>query len=76
MDLKLDLSLDGLSFRLCSIFVPAFLSDRNNSGSNFLKIGGWPHPSIGAPVYLLGVVSSGSISLLLGIWAKVIPIES
>jgi hypothetical protein len=32
MDPKLGQSLGGLSFSLCSIFVPPFLSDRNNSG--------------------------------------------
>jgi hypothetical protein len=33
MDPKLGQSLDGLSFNFCSSFVPAFLLDRNNSGS-------------------------------------------
>jgi hypothetical protein len=38
-------------------------------------MGGWPHPSAGAPIYLLQAVSSGSISIMLGILARVIPIE-
>jgi hypothetical protein len=33
---------------------------------------GWPHPSTGGHAYLLKVVSTGSISPLLGILAKVI----
>jgi hypothetical protein len=37
---QLGLSLDGLSFNLCSIFVSTFLLDRNNSGSKILKVGG------------------------------------
>ena len=66
-------SLDDLSFSLCSIFVPAFPLDRNNSGSKILKMGGWPHASSGNHVYLLEVIRSGSIPQLLGILAKVIP---
>jgi hypothetical protein len=69
-------TLDGLSLSLCSIFAPVFPSEGNNSGSEFLKMGGWPHVSVGAHVYLLEVISSGSISTLLGISVKVIPIES
>ena len=76
MDPKLGQSLDGLSFSLCFISVPEVPLDRNNSGSKILKVSEWPHPSSGGPVYLLKVVSSGSISTLLGISAKVIPIES
>jgi hypothetical protein len=59
----LGLSLGGLSFSLCSIFVPAFPLDRNNSGSKNLKMVVW---SPGGHDYLLEVVSSGSISPLLG----------
>jgi hypothetical protein len=69
-------SLGGLSFSLCSIFGPAFPLDRNNSGSKILKIRGWFHDSTGGHVYLPEVVCSGSISLLLGILADVISIES
>ena len=50
MDPKLDWSLNGLSFSLCSIFVPAFLLDRNNSRSEILKVGWWAYASIGGSV--------------------------
>jgi hypothetical protein len=39
-------------------------------------MGGWPHPLTGGHAYLLEVVSKGSISPLLCISAKVIPVES
>jgi hypothetical protein len=42
---KLALTLDCLSLRLFSIFVPAVLLDRNNSGSEFSTVGWQPHPS-------------------------------
>ena len=76
MDPKLGQSLDGLFFSLCSNFVSAFPLDRKNSGSEILLMGRWPHASTRGHVYLLEVVSSGSISPLLGISAKVIPIGS
>jgi hypothetical protein len=38
-------------------------------------MGGWLHLFTGSHIYLLEVVSSGSISPLLGIFAKVIPTE-
>jgi hypothetical protein len=38
MNAKLGQSLDGLSFSLCSIFVPEFPLDRNNSGLKILKV--------------------------------------
>jgi hypothetical protein len=57
-------------------YYPAFLLNSNNSGSKILKIGERSNPSTGGLAYLLEVVSSGSISLLLGILAKVIHIES
>ena len=50
MDSKLGWSLDSLSFSLCSIFVAAFLLDRNNSGLKFLR---W----VGGPIPLMGAVS-------------------
>jgi hypothetical protein len=76
MDPKVGRSLDGLSFSLCSIFVPAFSLDRNNSGSKNLR---WVSvaPSINSgPGLSTWVISSGSIYPLLGISAKVIPIGS
>jgi hypothetical protein len=36
---KLGWSLGDLSFSLCSIFVPAFPLDRNNSGLKIVKMG-------------------------------------
>jgi hypothetical protein len=62
IDPKLGQSLGGLSFSLCSIFVPAFSLGRNNSGLNILKMGGCSPISTGDHVYLLEVVSSSSIS--------------
>jgi hypothetical protein len=44
MDPKLNLSLVSLSFKLCSIFVPAFLLDRNNAGSKISKVGLYVYP--------------------------------
>ena len=41
-----------------------------------MKVVWLPHPSIGGPVYILEVVSSDSISPLLGISTKVISIGS
>ena len=75
MDPKLGQSLDGLSFSLCSIFVPSFPLGRNNFESKNLKMDRWSHASTGGHVYHLEVVSSGSISLLLGILINVIPTE-
>jgi hypothetical protein len=48
MDLKLSQSLDLLSFSLISIFVPAVLLDRNNSGSEILTMGINPVPPLEA----------------------------
>jgi hypothetical protein len=77
---KVDQSLDALSFSLCSIFfclfVSAFSLNRNNSG---LKILRWvvEIPQLGAmSFYLLEVVSSGSISPLLGISVNTILLGS
>jgi hypothetical protein len=64
-------SLDSLSFSLCSTFCPCiFFLDRNNSGHSRLEILEvcWsPHLSTGNCVYLMGMVSSGSITSLLDI---------
>jgi hypothetical protein len=57
-----DRPLCVLSFSFCSIFIPLFPLDRNNSGLKFLKMGGWSPASTGSHVYLLEVVSSGFIS--------------
>ena len=69
---KLSQSLDALSFSLCSIFIPVLPLDINNFVSRILKMGGWPHASNGDHVYLLDMVSLGSISPLVGLLAKVI----
>lgn len=45
MNPKLGWSLDGLSFFLCFVVVPAFLLHRNNFGSKILKT---PMPPLGA----------------------------
>jgi hypothetical protein len=66
-------SLGGLSFSLCSIFVPEFPLDRNSSELKYSRLVGGPHPYTGVYVYLLRVVSLGSVFLLLGISANVIP---
>jgi hypothetical protein len=59
MDPKLGWSLGGFSFRLCSIFVPAFPLDRNNSGSKILKMGGWPSVSAGGGLFLFHLPTVG-----------------
>jgi hypothetical protein len=69
-------SLGSLSFSIVSIFVPEFPLDRKNSGLKNLKMGVGSPASAGAHVYLLEVVSSSSISPLLGILANVVSIES
>ena len=75
MDPKVEQSLHGLSFTLCPIVVPAFSLDRDNSGLKILD--GWVVPFFHCGhVYLLEVVSSGSISPVLGILINVIPVES
>ena len=81
-DPKMGPSLGGLLFSLCSIFfffffffVPAFPLDRNNSE---LKILRWVvAPSLNwGHVYLLEVVSSGTISSFLGILVNIISVGS
>ena len=48
MDHKVGWSLDGLSFSLCSIFVPAFPLDRDDSGLKHFRWVGGPIPPLGA----------------------------
>ena len=83
MNPKLGCSLDGLSFSLCSIFYffiyflsLNFLYTETIMDQKSLEMDVWSHFSNGGPVYLLEVISSGSISPPLGILAKVIPDES
>ena len=68
---KFRLVTGGPSFNLCSIFVPAFLLDKDNSESKNLE-GRLVTPSLQWVPYLLKVVSTGYMSPLLGILAKVI----
>ena len=69
MDPKLGWSLDDLSFSCYSIFIPAVVLDRNNSGSEILT-------ALEALSNLLEVDSSNSLSQILSILAKVSPIDS
>ena len=57
-------------FSLCYIFVPVFPLHSNNS-KLILNMDVWPYASTGDHVYLLEVVSSGSISPLLAILSNV-----
>ena len=47
MDPKFGQSLTGHLFSLCSIFVDAFLLDRNNFGLKILRVDLRPSPSMG-----------------------------
>ena len=68
LDPKVGQSLDGLSFKFCSIFFDIeFSLDRNNYGLKFLGCVGSPST---------GVISSSSISLLLVILTNDIPTGS
>ena len=58
------------------LFVPAFPFDRRNSRLMFFEVGAWPHPSTGGHAHPLDLVSTGSISPLLGISANVPPVGS
>jgi hypothetical protein len=58
-----------------SIFAPAFPLDRNNSGLKMFRLVNGPFHNWGH-AFLLEMVSSGSLSPLLGILAKVIPTGS
>ena len=64
------LSLHLFIYLFIYLFIPEQFWVKN------LKVGWCPYPSTGGPVYLLDVVSSGSISSLLGISAKVTTQES
>ena len=61
---------------LCFSFVPVFPLDRDNSGLKFLRWVGGPIPQLEAHAYPLDMVSTGSISSLLGITTNVIPFGS
>jgi hypothetical protein len=76
MGLNLGMLMLNLSFRLCSIFVPAFLADRTNLGLKFLWVDQYPYPSTKGPVWLQEVTTSGSIFPQLGVSTKIAPIEA
>ena len=75
MDSKLSQSLDALSFSLCSSFCPSNFFRQGQFWAKILRLVGglffkWGH------VYLQDVVSSGCISLRLGVSVNVISIVS
>jgi hypothetical protein len=74
MDPKVGWSLDGLSFSLCCIFCPCIFFRQEQFWVKYFKMGGWPHPSTTGHVYLLDLVSLGSVSSLLGVLVNVIPL--
>ena len=76
MDTQLGWSPDGPSFSLCSIFCPCISFGQEHSWVKNFVMGGWPYPTIRGQAYLLEVLSTGSISPLLCISAKVIPVGS
>jgi hypothetical protein len=65
-----------LFLSLFSIWVPAVLLDRDNSGSEFLTVWWQLHPSTWHSAFLLEVDSTSSLSPLMGISSKVPPSES
>jgi hypothetical protein len=68
--------LDGLSFSLCSISHPSVTFRQEQFWVKDFEMCEWPHPSSGGHMSLLEVISSCSISSLLGILANVIFIGS
>ena len=76
MDPKLGLPQDGLSFSLCSIFHPCIPFKQEQFWVKNVEGGLVTQSLHWSPVYLLEVVSSGSISPLLVISSKVIPFLS
>ena len=76
VDPKVGWILDGLSFSLCSIFCPCISSRQKQFQVKIFEMGGWAHPSTRGYAHLLEVVSSGSISSLLGISANIFAVGS
>jgi hypothetical protein len=74
MDHQVGQSPDGLFFSLCSIPPPHSSFGWKHFWVKNFEMVGWPHPLTGDYAYLLVVVSTGSISPLWGIWAKVTPL--
>jgi hypothetical protein len=69
-------SLDGFSFSLCPTLNPYIFFKQKQFWVRIFEKGRWPHLSTGGCVYLLNMVSMGSISPVLGISANVIPTGS
>jgi len=69
LDLMLDRALVGHCFRLCIIFLPEFVLDRNNFWSKVSYMCCVPNPALG--VWLLDIESSGSIFPPLAISATI-----
>ena len=66
MDLKVGQSSDRLSFSLCSILIfPCSSFGQEHFWVKNFEMAMWPLPTTGSCVYLLEVVSAGSISLSL-----------
>jgi hypothetical protein len=76
MDRQVGQSSYGASFSLCSIFCPCLSFAQEHFWVKYFYMGGWPHPSTEGRAYLLKVVYTDSISPLLFISVKVIPIGS
>ena len=74
MSFELGWLLVGHFFSLCS--VPTSILDKANFGSKVLWVGWYPYASTEGPPWKQKVASSGSMSPLLGILAKVICIDS
>ena len=70
-------SLDGFSFSLFSLYSLSLHFILTGGIQDYIfKVGGWPYHSTGGHAYPLDVVSTGSLSPLLDILAKVLPFGS
>ena len=67
-------SLDGLSLSLCSTLCPCISFRQENFWVKMFDMGGWSNLSTGGSVYALDMVSTYSLSPLLGISANVISV--
>jgi hypothetical protein len=72
MNPHLELSLDGLSFIPWSTLCPCISFRQEQFSVKFFEKGGWIHPSTRGHASPLVMVSTGSLSPLLGISANVI----
>jgi hypothetical protein len=69
-------SLDGLSFSFCSALCPCISFWQEEFWTNIFELGVWPHPSTWGCAYPLDMISTDSISRVLGILANVFPVGS